>query len=937
MGMAFVKIIIGLLTFILVSTGFLQAQNLKQDPKLLRGKLKNGFQYFIYPNHTNNQQTAIQLFVNAGSLQEEDNQLGLAHFVEHMAFNGSKHYPKNEVITYLESLGVKFGADLNAHTSYDETVYKITINSKTNENLEKALDIVSDWAFNLSFDSLEIEKERGIIIEEWRTKEGLSARLSDQTLPLIFANSRYGDRKPIGTLDILRHFQRSTLVDFYQKWYRPNLMGLAVVTNQDPKVVEKMVKKLFGNAKNRKPEAKRIAYHLSNHADTLIKIYTDKEANTIDFSYIGILLASKAVKTEADFFENLKRNAVNTLIKKRFDRIGQLDDSYKSASMSVSDLLLNNGLSVGGATLYEGQVQEGIAKFLKERERLLRYGFNSSELNDYREQYKKQLQRAPQNNELNANIMLSQLKDVFFTGQVLMDKDERNKQVLRDIDRLDSLNLLEHLQGYFKPGNTAVMLTAPERLGSKIPNEIALRQLFAQAKQADLKRWTDNIEIPTQLLSDKPTSGQVIQKQSINEIGVTKWELSNGSKVYLKKNDSRKDHVQLTAFRKGGFIAVDSTDYVNAVYAKNIIGASGAGEFTRAALTKYLNGNSASATFMIAPNREGLSASANRKDIKTMFELLYLKWTQPRVDSKIFGSVKKQSLDAARNKKFQVMEAYNLAINKAIGADDLDESNLSAARIEKDLQLDRIVPVFKERFHSAKDFDFVLVGDFDANSIQPLVEQYIGGLPSGPYTSEQRIPEYTQRENQEIIQYAGQADKATVNLFYQTTSIQYDYPDILKNELMENVLKVKLRKNLREEQSGVYGVGVSVSATSEPTALMRTRINFTCEPSRADFLIEQVQVELEKIAKDPSYFTEELENAKVQIYQAYEKQWGKDTFWSAELRNHIYFQFANWSFFTTYKQMLDQIKAADIADYTNSKMSKAYKVKAVLLPESFKK
>lgn len=301
--MAFVKITVGLLTVLLVSMGFLQAQNLKQDPKLLRGKLKNGFQYFIYPNNTNNQQTAIQLFVNAGSLQEEDNQLGLAHFVEHMAFNGSKHYPKNEVITYLESLGVKFGADLNAHTSYDETVYKITINSKTNENLEKALDIVSDWAFNLSFDSLEIEKERGIIIEEWRTKEGLSARLSDQTLPLIFANSRYGDRKPIGTLDILRHFQRPTLVDFYQKWYRPNLMGLAVVTNQDPKVVEKMVKKLFGRAKNRKPEAKRIAYSLANHADTLVNIYTDKEANTIDFSYIGILPASKSLKTEADFLK----------------------------------------------------------------------------------------------------------------------------------------------------------------------------------------------------------------------------------------------------------------------------------------------------------------------------------------------------------------------------------------------------------------------------------------------------------------------------------------------------------------------------------------------------------------------------------------------------------------------------------------------------------
>ncbi|HAF36793.1 MULTISPECIES: M16 family metallopeptidase [Sphingobacterium] len=935
--MDILKKTIGIFSVLLVSFIQLKAQDLKQDPKLVRGKLKNGFQYFIYPNNTNNQQTAIQLFVNAGSLQEEDDQLGLAHFVEHMAFNGSKHYPKNEVITYLESLGVKFGADLNAHTSYDETVYKITIDSKSKENLEKALDIVSDWAFNLSFDSLEIEKERGIIIEEWRTKEGLSARLSDQTLPLIFSHSRYGIRKPIGTLDILRNFRRPTLVDFYQKWYRPNLMGLAVVTNQDPKAVEKMIKKLFGKAKNRKPEAKRISYSLANHTDTLFNIYTDKEANSIDFSYIGILPASKAVKTEADFFENLKRSTVNALLKKRFDRIAQLDDSYKSASMSVSDLLLNNGLSVGGATLYEGQIKSGISKYLKERERILRYGFTSSELSDYREQYKRQLQRAPENKELNANMMLSQLKDVFFTGQILMDKEARNGQILRDLDRLDSLNLLHHLQGYFKPGNTAVMLTAPERLMAEVPNESVLRQLFAESAQADLKKWTDHIEIPQQLLSDLPISGKVIQKKLINEVGVTEWQLSNGARFFLKKNDSRKNHIQLTAFRKGGFIAMDSSDYVNAVYAKNIIGASGAGAFTRAALTKFLNGNSASATFMIAPNREGLSASANQKDIKSMFELIYLKWTQPRVDEKIFGSIKKQGLDAARNKKFNVMDAYNQAINKAIGADDLDENTLSVERIEKDLQIDRIVPVFKERFHSAKDFDFVLVGDFDIDSIQAFVEQYIAALPTGYYRSEQRIPAYKQRQDQEIVQYAGQAEKATVNLFYQTTSTHYDYPEILKNELLENVLKVKLRKNLREEQSGVYGVGVSVSATSEPTDLMRTRINFTCEPSRAEFLIGQVQIELDKIIKDPSYFVEELNNAKVQMHQVYDKQFGKDTFWSAELRNHIYYGFGTWSFFTSYKQMLDQIKAADIADYAKQKLNKAYKVKAVLLPENLKK
>ncbi|MCA5006626.1 M16 family metallopeptidase [Sphingobacterium bovistauri] len=927
------KIVLLLIACVIAGNSQLRGQVLKQDAKLVSGVLKNGFKYYIYPDNSDKAQTSIQLFVNAGSLQENDNQLGLAHFVEHMAFNGSENYPKNQVITYLESLGVKFGADLNAHTSYDETVYKISIDTKDQTNLSKALDIVYDWAYNLSFDSLELEKERGIIIEEWRTKQGASARMSDQTLPLIFYNSRYAERKPIGTLDILRNFQRPTIVDFYKTWYRPDLMGIAVVTNQDVKLTEKIIKQLFSRAKKVKKAAKRERYALAEHKDTLFNIYTDKEAKSVDFTYITKLPAINPLKTVSDLEYRILRNMSNALIKKRFDRITQKSDDYKSSSMSFSDLLLNNGLSIGGAVLFENNIEAGIAEFLLEKERIVKYGFTSEEITSYAKQAVAQLSRSNENdNSLNASLLLGQLKDNFFNGDILMDKNNRKDQSIRILESVDSVRIVKHIANYFSAGNTVILLAAPERLKDKLPNNSTLKRLFEESRNKTIAPWKDVVIVPTQLLSKEPVAGSVVRKTKIDQINVEKWDLSNGAHVYVKISNSRKNHLQLTGFRKGGYAAIDSSKYVNAAFTKNILGNSGAGKFDRNALTKFLTGNSASATFMMSSHREGLSASAKSKDVKMMFELMYLKWTSPKVDQNVFNSIKKRAIDAAQTKQFDVSKDYTDQLSKAIGSDDFDENKISAEKIENELNIEGIIPVFNERFGSARDFDFIIISDIATDSIQSYVEKYIASLPADSYQIDQQIPSYTNTADRDILVYAGEAQKATVNLFFQTIDSKYDYPEILMNEIAESILKVKLRKNLREEQSGVYGVGVNVSATSEPTNLMRTRVNFTCEPQRKDFLIEQVFVELNKIVKEPTYFSEELENAKVQMQQAYKKQYDKDTFWSAELRNHVYFNFSNWDYFTQYEKILNAITAEQMSRYIHDKILKAKQIKAVMMP-----
>ena len=919
-------------------SSLLFAQKLQQDPKLVKGELKNGFKYYLYPADSKSQQTALQLFVNAGSLQENEDQRGLAHFVEHMAFNGSKNFPKNEVITFLESLGVKFGADLNAHTSYDETIYKITIDTKDEQNLNKAISIVADWAFHLSFDSLEIEKERGIVIEEWRTKQGASSRMSDQYLPLIFNNSRYAERKPIGTLDVLHHFRRPTIVNFYTTWYRPQLMGIGIVTNQDLKKTEKLIKEVFGKAKNPKHAPKREAYYLPAHADTLYSILTDKEATTIDFSYVTKIPADKGVRTMEEFESSLKRSFVNNLVKKRFERLSQLQNDFKEGSMSLSDLLLHSGISSGGTTLYEDNIKDGIYKYLLENERIRRYGFTNSEIEDFRTQFVAQIKRGLESRDetVNATGLLADMKNNFFTDATLMDRKYRQETALKVQAAIDSADLVQYLKQSLITGNTVIMLSGPERLKDQLPTKAQLQELFNTIRSAQIPVWKDQISVPDQLLKNTPVAGKITDSTFIKEVGLRKWVLSNGINVYLRPSSGRKDHIQLTGFRKGGIIALDTTDYVNAVYAKNIIGASGAGDFTRQALTKYLLGNSASATFVLSQNREGVAASANMKDIKTMFELLYLKWTQPRADKAVFDNIKKRSVEATQNRKYTPTAEYNKQISRKIGSDDTEASEIDADRLQKELQFDRILDVYHKRFGSARDFEFVIIGDFNPDSIKNDVETYLGGLPGTAIDHTQRIPNYSLKDDSDILMYAGEAEKATVNLFYQTTDLNYSVREIMENTLMEEVLKVKLRKNLREEQSGVYGVGVSTSATSFPTPLMRTRVTFTCEPARTDFLIGQVGVELDKIAKDPSYFKEELANIKVQLKQDYKKQYEKETFWSAELRNHLYYNFSNWDYFTKYDELLDNITGSDISNRIKSKVIGASRVKAILLPETNK-
>jgi zinc protease len=912
-------------------------QTLKQDPNLIKGKLANGFTYYIYKDDKSKNTSTLRLFLNAGSLQEEPDQLGLAHFIEHMAFNGTKHYSKNDVIEFLESKGVKFGADLNAHTSFDETVYKISINTEDEKNLEKSIDIMGDWAFGVTFDLKEIDKERGVVIEEWRSKQGADNRLREQYLPVLFNKSRYAERLPIGKVDILKTFTRQRIVDFYNTWYRPDLMSIAVVTSIDPQKVEAYIKKEFEQYEATS-KAPRLYYELPKHKDTLFSILTDKEATGIDLSFYSKIKALGSIKTEQAYKEQLLRSFFNALAKNRFNRVGQLQNTFKEGSISVSNVVLKNGIVAGGVSLFHDQINDGIAHYLTETQRIIRYGFTKDEIEKLKNEYIQQIKRSANEDKTTPETYLNAIHDDFYEGTTMIARSERNRLGLKYAPQIDSLSVLKFLKDKEAHGNTVVLFTAPEKDAAHIPNEAAIRTMFANARAAKVEPWVDHVSIPSKMLEQEPIAGKVVKEERINEVGVIKWSLSNGSIVYIKPTKEKKDYLTMSGFRNGGIYALDSTKFVTAQFVKPVTGLSGAGQFSRRALTQYLTGNSASATLVLSASREGVVTSSDWKDVKTMFRLMYLKWMFPNADLVTFEQTKRQTLESLANAKLSPNYTYNKEIAKMLKGEDDFPSDFTAERIQKELNFKEIIPIFKSRFGSAKDFQFVIVGDFNIDSIKPLIEQYIGGLPGGDYSKGFKYKGPVGGDKaKDILVYAGSAPKSTVNLFYQSNDVKYQYPNIIVQTLLQEVLKVKLRINLREENSGVYGVGVSVSSTNIPSPLIRSRITFTAAPEAADFLIKQTQAEVKKVASDPSYFASDLTNIKLQQIESYKKQKDKNLFWSSALRNQLYFGFTDYRYFTDYENMVNSITPAEISAYAQKYLIENPGIKAVLMPEQSKK
>ncbi|MDX6383171.1 MAG: zinc protease [Blastocatellia bacterium] len=814
------------------------------DPQITMGKFPNGLHYYIRANKKPEKRAELRLVVKAGSILEDDDQQGLAHLVEHMAFNGTQHFPKQDIVSFIESMGMRFGADLNAYTSFDETVYILTVPTDKPENIDRALLVLEDWAHNISFDPVEIDKERGVVMEEWRLGLGAGARLRDKLFPVLLKGSRYADRLPIGKPEIIQGGKAERLKQFYTDWYRPDLMAVIAVGDFDKAAIEKMITTHFASIPAAAKPRPRVAYDVPDHPETNFISATDKEMD-LTFVEVDTVLPARPVGTVRDYRQTTVDRLFSGMLSARLSEISQQADApFTQAFAGRGPFFARSKDSSSlGALVKEDKIERALEVLLNEAERVARFGFTATELDRQKQSVLRNYERlAVEKENTPSNSRAGEYIRNFLNNETLPSADDEyslHKRLLPEVS-LDEVNKLA--REWFPASNRTVVIEAPAKSGLVIPDQAKLAAVIKNASTKELKPYVDTLG-NTALLDPTPAPGTIASTVT-KEPGITEWQLSNGVKVVLKPTTFREDEILFRATSPGGTSLVGDKDFIPASSATQVIAAGGVGKFNAIDLRKYMAGKVASAAPIIGELEEGLSGSSSRKDLETMFQLIYLRFTQPRADATAFA--------------VQAAQAKSFLTNQAASPDFVFFDTLNNTRFQNHLRrrlpttatvdqwdLEKSLAFYKDRFADASDFTFVFVGSFDVATIKPLVERYLGSLPS--IRRKETWKDVGVRPPANIVEKRvekGIEPKSESAIVF-TGPFQYNQEQRVAIRAMSEILGRRLLETLREELGGTYGVSASPSYESIPNPTYAITIDFGSSPDRAENLIKRVFQEIE--------------------------------------------------------------------------------------------
>ena len=839
-----------LLSILLFFNGFLVAQELvlpenlssvlPTDPKIKIGKLENGLTYYIRENKKPENRAELRLVVKAGSILEAEDQLGLAHFMEHMAFNGTKNFAKNDLVSYLQSIGVKFGADLNAYTSFDETVYILPVPTDDKKILDQSFQILEDWAHNATLDHDEIDSERGVVIEEWRTGRGANQRMRDETLPILLKGSRYAERLPVGTLENLENFEYASLERFYKDWYRPDLMSVIAIGDFDPKEIEAKIKDHFGSIKNPEPSIERKEYDIPDHKETLVSIATDEEAS---FSTIGLYIKNDMEKetTFQDYYSSLLNIFYTSLLNQRLQEIAQQPDApFIYAGTSYGNLLGNKNAFTAMANVKEGGLMEGLNGILTECERVKRYGFTEPELERFKKDFLSYYEQAynERDKSQSRNYAQEYIRN-FLENEPIPGIEFENAFAQKYIPKitLDEVNALS--EKYFRPDNRVVVVNAPRKADMALPSQEEILNAMNRAPEKQVSRYVDGM-VGLHLMTELPQPGSVASEKKLDEIDVTEIELSNGVKVILKPTAFKNDEVIMTAWSSGGSSLYDDKDYQSAANADAIVNECGIGSFSPTDVQKLLAGKTANARPFIGTLSEGMNGSCVPKDMETMFQLMYLYFTSPNKNKDLFDAYIEKSKALYKNLLSNPTYYFYNESAKIMSQSNPRGGQFPTEADWDKIDFDRTFEIYLERFQNAADFQFIFVGNFNVDSIKPYLNQYLGSLPS-TNTKETwndlgiRPPNGVVKKD--IIK--GTDPKSSVALRFHGNYAFDRKTNHLINSLTD-LMNILLIEKIREEQSGVYGISAKPTTTKEPYENYMISITFPCKPENSDTLTNAV-------------------------------------------------------------------------------------------------
>ena len=785
------------------------------DPQVITGVLNNGLTYYIRENNYPENRAVLRLALNAGSVLEDEDQQGLAHFVEHMAFNGTEKYSKNDLISYLESLGMEFGADINAHTSFDETIYKLQVRTDVKEQLETGLDILNQWAFHLSFDHEEIDKERGVVLEEWRLGRGAQARMMDNTFPILFKDSKYGHRLPIGKKEILTGFEYDSLKRYYRDWYRPDLMAVIAVGDFDAREIEKIIQRDFSKYTNPSVSRERAEEQVPHHTETLFSIQSDIEATSSVIELINKYDQEK-IRVPSDYKGKTAEMLYYNMLNLRLEELarGENPPFLQGFAYSSSYAKAVSFSSVGAVTA-ETELESGLQSILIEAARAEQHGFTEGELERAKKELASRIERYyNERNNLESVYFANDMVNAFINGLPIPSIEyewELYNKVLPEISMDDIQKISEDL---LSDENRVVLITAPEKIELMKPTEESLQSLLTSVNQQIIKPYVDEFS-DRELLSIVPEASEVVNREFDEDTGITEWVLENGIKIVLKPTDFKKDEILFTSFSSGGSSIVKDENYVSAMFATSAISTNGVGEFSNIELEKQLAGKQISISPYIGDLKEGFRGSSRPADLESMFKLLYLTATSPRKDEIAWNSFIERVGESIKNRDSNPKQRYSDLINGTMTSYHFRSRPLTTEMLQE-VNLDDSLAIYSDRFSDFDDFTFIFTGSFDLETIEPLIETYIGGLPvtDREETWVDRNMRYPEGKISESLT-AGIEPVSMVTLIY-SGDFDWSREELYKLISLESVLQTKLTKVVREEASGVYGIGIRFSPSKDP-------------------------------------------------------------------------------------------------------------------------
>ncbi|MDR1743065.1 MAG: insulinase family protein [Dysgonamonadaceae bacterium] len=927
------------LVFFAVSILAVSQQNnpLPIDPNVKTGVLENGLTYYIRHNKTPENRVDFYIAQKVGSMLEEDSQAGLAHFLEHMAFNGTTNFPGKTMLEYLQDNGIKFGTNINAYTSFDETVYYISNVPSTNKNLvDSCLLVLYDWSNGIALEEEEIDNERGVIREEWRTRGGAQYRIWEKLLPGMFPGSKYANRLPIGSIDVINNFKPQEIRDYYHKWYRPDLQGIIIVGDIDADAIEQQVKTLFSTIKLDPDRAERVYFPVPDNEEPIATVATDPEATRVSLQvyFKHDPMPREFRNTQAGYVMEYITGIAASMLNQRFYEISEKPNSpFLYASAYDDDYFVSKTkdawtLSAGAS---EDKVIDALTAVIRETERVKRHGFTVAEYERAKADILKSYENSYNNRDKQRNrSYTAEYVRSFVDGEPIPGIEYEYQMMQSVVPAIPLQAVNQTVQQLIGDKNIVITVTGPEKEGLVYPTAKELIDVFKHVNEENIEAYVEEVSNEPLVANPPKISGKIVKKETNEALGANVWRLSNGVTVVLKNTDFKNDEILMLATGFGGTSKYFESDPINSKMMSQVMNLGGVGNFSSTELPKILAGKTASAGPNISLISQGFRGSSSIKDFETMIQLVYLYFTAPRSDKDAFDSYMQRLEIQLKNIQAEPMIAFQDSMLNALYGNNPVTNRLKLDDLKK-VDYDRIMQMYKQSFANPGSFTFTFVGNIDEEAVKPLILQYLGSLKGsyakGAYV---HIPmNLASGKTETVFSREMKTPKSSVFNAYNGT-MKRTLKNALIMSMFHQILDIVYTEKVREEEGGTYGVSSSGHISRYPKDQTVLEIRFDTDPAKMEYLNKIVIDELKKVA-DEGPRQADFSKVKKNMEKNFSEVVKENNYWLGQL-NQYYLD--GDEDYTGYLSTLNAITPKDIQDFAGAFLSQGNEAIVVMNPKA---